>query len=165
MPGFKVDDRVSIKARSFGIPWARKWYKKQWNVARVHGVVHMVLGTNSYKVLYDGDKEPMESSGSDLKVSRKRKTRKPRATAANAKVPVAPVAAPGQPFVLSCLFARRQFCTFIGRVLCCMQQSLWSRPRPLTPLAWTLSYQLLPQPIRQVSPPTYSGKLMGLGFA
>ena len=134
MPGFKVDDRVSCKARCFGIQWARTNYKKQWKVARVHGVVHQILGPNQYKVLYDGDKDPLESSGGDLKVSRKRKKRGAKPVAAKANVLVPPVAAPGQPFVFSWLFPCQQARTFIGRVLCCMQQPLWSRSRPLTPL-------------------------------
>jgi len=130
MSKFKVGDRVSIKAREFGIQWARTHYKGQWKVARVHGVIHDILGTKQYKVLYDGDKDPLESSEKHLKVSRKRKIRGAAPAAAVANVPEPASAPPGQSFVPSLLFACRQTRTITVRVLCFMQ--LFLRPQPLT---------------------------------
>ena len=69
---FAIGGRVSCAAKQFGIQWARDNFGKTWKTARVHGVVREVLGKRSYKVLYDGDPDPLESNEKTLKKSRAR---------------------------------------------------------------------------------------------
>ena len=123
MPKFQVGDYVSIKAREFGIAWARKEFDKRWKTARVKGTIREVLGPKQYKVMYDGDDEPLESSEKQLKLVPQRKKRKRKRAARDAPIPLPAVDPPGQPFVPSLLFACPLHRTIIGHMLCCMQST------------------------------------------
>ena len=93
---FKVGARVSCRAKQFGIAWARANYQSRWKTARVHGVVREILGPRSYKVMYDGDPEPLESAESTLKKSRKRKLHDSAVADDDAVVPEPAAAASGR---------------------------------------------------------------------